>query len=1191
MTRITTFCFCLFSFYLTAQSPWQSIDPTTVQARLDKDPARPAQFKIFKADVASLGAAFIQKKFDLPLPDGSLRQVRISKISNFHPDLAQRYSSIQTFEIESEEIYGRLDLSPHGLSGVYRWGSREVYLDALRDNDMSLVYFLDDYQVDPDLREMYTAHEHLFQDNTDFDFLEEPPRSSPFARRLEPVDLRQYDLALACTGEYAQKHGGTVEGALAAMNTALNRINFILETELSISLTLIADNDSLIFLDGESDPYSNGKAGTMAGENNDYLAANLVSNKYDLGHVFGTDCGNIVGTSGGIGTVCGTNKGFGSSCELNNPNPDRFYIGVVCHELGHQLGAEHTWNSCPTSDDSQFNSGTAFEPGSGTTIMSYAGACGDQNIAFSEDFYYHNNSLIDITTFVTSGGGATCAEVMAGQNNAPEVQVLHQSGFYIPISTPFRLQGSGTDPDGDTLTYTWEQYDAGVGQAAQTTIQNPRGNGPIFRSVRPGSLPERIIPELSKIITNGSDLTEVLPTYSRDLTFRLTARDNRIEGGAYGWDEVKFKATETAGPFLVSSFDPQDTLRVGDYVTVEWDVAGTDQAPVSCKQVNIRMSLNGGLDFPILLAGAVANDGAEGVLIPATLSSEVRFSVEAADNIFFDFNDSDMLIAEAQEARIAWDLAPHQGSICVPATYPFEVRSFSTLNFSDAAELIVMDAPAGVTVDLPEMLSGGDTLVLQANFSAETTPGPQVITLGMVSNGDTTLRKLNVNAVLNDFSDMVLVDPPNGAGNVSLRPGFSWTPSAFADLHTIEISTSPTFENAIMAQDLVGTNYVAEDLLSENTLHYWRLTPINACGAGVPSEIQAFHTISQLCESFSAEDLPQNLSQSQVAAIESKITVDQVGIISDVNLNDISGFHEAFGDLEMVLISPAGTQVVLLKDQCGFSSRQFTLGYDDESNLDFTCSTNFTGQLFRPEDSLDILIGEGTMGDWTLMVSDSTPGSGGMISGWNLELCGSIAVQPPGLDTDTLLVMVGGEAVIASENLLASSDNLAEDRLIYTVVTTPLQGTLLNDGVALQIGDQFSQEMISSGSINYRHDGADPILDQFTFTVIDQEGGWVPISSLPIRIGQSTSIAELLPDQDWIVYPNPSKHSANVELRADWTPASIKIIEMSGRQMWSQPWPAGATRIALPIAQFSSGTYAIQLISENGIATKKLMVW
>ena len=323
----------IFSFASLNAQVWESYNGQDIQRSLERK-VLPKKYHLARL-VEDLSWFSGPTAIDLPMPDGSIMRFQMHLSSNFHPGLQSRYPNIQTFNLISTEstlIHGRIDHSVHGIHAVIRHPEGEIYIDPLNRGRYYLIYYTKDDQISPELKAIYTNHEHRFQANATEDFLERQPSRSPFARSSnDPVTLSTYRLALAGTAEYTQKHNGTVDGALAAMNTALNRINFVLESELAIRLELIENNDSLIFFDAASDPYSNGNASTMASENNNYLIANLGTAQYDVGHVFGTQCNNVVGTSGGVGTVCGGFKGFGSSCELSTN--DRFYIGVVCHEL------------------------------------------------------------------------------------------------------------------------------------------------------------------------------------------------------------------------------------------------------------------------------------------------------------------------------------------------------------------------------------------------------------------------------------------------------------------------------------------------------------------------------------------------------------------------------------------------------------------------------------------------------------------------------------------------------------------------------------------------------------------------------------------------------------------------------------------------------------------------------------------
>ncbi|MBX2816772.1 MAG: proprotein convertase P-domain-containing protein [Saprospiraceae bacterium] len=1181
---------CLLPLSLGAQQ-WNSIAPDHLSETLEAMDARPQDYAAYRYFAAAEDQISTYKSespsdaFDLPCPDGSLVKVTLKVHSNFAKGLAARYPGITTHIVKGTDLEGYLSTGPSGMNGVFHYQGKEFYLDAIQHQGQpyQIAYYTADVAVDPWVRSMHGTHEHFSNEVTP---LIQHPRTSPFSRSAATVSLRTYDLALACTGEYAARHGGTKEGALEAMNVALTRINSILESELAIRLRLFEDNDDLLFLDSATDPYTNGSAGAMANENNAYLAANVITTKYDLGHVFGTDCGNIVGTSGGIGTVCGTNKGFGSSCEI--VSNDRFYIGIVCHELGHQFGAEHTWNNCPTAPDNQFNAGTAFEPGSGSTIMSYAGACAAQNIAFSEDFYYHNNSLTAIQFFVENGA-RNCAETSVLDNTPPTVRSLVQGGFYIPIRTPFRLTATGSDPDGDTLSYCWEQYDAGIGSAAMSPIAEPVGNGPIFRSFEPSASAERIFPALSKVLAGNFDDTEVLPTYSRDLTFRVTARDQQLGGGSFAWDEVEFEATEEAGPFVLTSFFRRDTIRRGDFLDIEWDVANTDQAPVNCQRVNIKMSADAGNTFPFDLALDVANDGHEQILIPDTLTPLVRFMVEAADNIFFDINEARTIIAEARAPGIAWNLYPRRASVCVPGTSELNLESFATLDFDGLGELVVLDAPSSVNLNLPETIRGGDSPLISAAYGEDANLGLDSIVLGLIVDGDTSRRTVLIDAVLNDFSDQSIVGPINGASNQNIRPEFSWIPSNFAEQYILELDKNPSFPDPITADGLLN-RYTPAELLDQSSLYYWRIIPENSCGPGMPSDIQSFHTVTQSCAEQSGMEVPINLSQSQTPTVQSKITIGQSGTVSDVNVKNISGFHEGFGDVTMRLISPAGTAVTLVSRQCGFSNRQFALTFDDDAPGALSCQFNFSNAIFQPSDSLSRFNGEEIQGDWILEVSDSMVGSGGRIDQWQLEVCGSIAPTNPLLSIDTLRTEVGGMAILSPQELMASSTSVDAGELRYTLVTLPTAGEVRKNGELLVVGNQFSQRDVDEGLMAYHHLLDLPSRDAFSFTLVDQLGGWQPITQFPIAIRESSTNVDDRLQRVWEMYPNPSGGHLRIDVDPSVQVLHTQVFDLHGKLILQSPWKDASESMQMDLTPVPEGMYMIVLTTRTGRSAKRLVV-
>lgn len=1193
MLRIPLVFFALWLLLPGYSQQWQSLQPAAI---MDEVGARtlPVSYQLAGVGLMEVQTALREEKIDLMLPDGSLHAFRSTRHSNFAPGLEKRYPMIETYLLEdlsNPRIRGRLDLSPQGMHVVLQHPDGEVYIDPYQDNDPRyyLVYHTRHYQVDPEIRALYANHEHHFIQN-EADFIRQKPVRSPFARSAaEEVVLRTFRIAISCTGEYTQKHGGTKEGALAAINTALNRINFVLESELALRLQLVENNDNLIFIDGTDDPFTNGSPNQMALENNNYLIANLGTANFDVGHVFGTGCNTVIGVSGGIGIVCsGSMKGFGASCEISTS--DRFYIGVVCHELGHQFGAEHTWNNCPTAPDEQFNSRTAFEPGSGSTIMSYAGACGDQNIAFDSDNYYHSNSIEDILNFLATTG-SQCSEEMLTPNRKPSVTIDLEDGFYIPVGTPFKLTASGNDEDGDSITYSWEQFDPGVGVASFSPIDNPKGDAPIFRSQLPVSNPTRYFPDLDKILNNNFDNTEVLPTYDRKLTFRATVRDHAPGGGGVAWDQLFFRATQQAGPFRIMDAGIPDSLSAGSYFEISWDVAGTNLLPVDCQSVNILLSVDGGQTFTDTLVANTANDGREFILIPDLETNAARIMIEAGDNIFFDISDSIIVVYRSLSPGFALDLVPHTQSICLPSTVSFTLESFAIGDFQDSVSLVRFDLPEDVQLISPLTFYPGDQVGIELDFSGVLTSSSYPMTFYFASSlGDTIERSVTVQTFSSDFTTLLLREPSQGKSAVTTRPTFSWQGSVNAESYILEVSETPAFEDAIVAEAGSITTVVLDTLLNENTLYYWRVRPVNSCGQGDFTPISAFHTVNLSCEEFTATDLPKALSQSGIVTIQSDITVGNTGTVSDVNISAIEGFHESFGDLIFSLRSPQGTVATLVNKQCGFTNRTFSLGFDDQSLSPFDCQASFDGLSFQPMSPLAAFEGEPVQGIWNLFVADSVIGSGGRIEGWTLELCGSLSPEAPSVfRLDTLVAQYAGATILDNEVMEITDDATGPAELLFTLVTIPGMGVLQLNGIDLVVGDHFSQQDINQGALTYQHYGQDSLPDSFILTVIDGQGGWAGPFTVPVRISTEVVAAHERQLNGFRIYPNPSRMELYLRNEKLYTgDAHVRIFNTGGLVLWQEKIQLAGLQ-SIEVQTLPAGIYVLQIATVEGVANHKFI--
>lgn len=454
-------------------------------------------------------------------------------------------------------------------------------------------------------------------------------------------DLRVYRTVVAATGEYTAFHDANsaaepVVDAQAAIVTTINRVNTVYERDLALRLVLVGNNNEVIYTDPDTDPYTNDDGGAMLDENQTEVDNVIGNANYDLGHVVSTGGGGIAG----LGVTCnGALKALGVT---GSPQPvgDPFDIDYVAHEMGHQLGGNHTFNSennaCGGGNRS---ADTAYEPGSGSTIMAYAGICEPDNLQLNSDAYLHGKSLDEMLDHLAVDGN--CWTVNSSPNlSAPTVNA--GANYIIPINTPFELTGSnGDDADGDTLTYTWEEFDLG---AAQSLSQSDNGASPLFRSWPPSTNPVRVFPRLQNLLAGTVPTGERLPTTSRTMNFRLTVRDN-VSGGQIGEDTMTVTSDTVAGPFQLTAPNGGQSYTAGASIVVTWDVANTASGNVKTPNVNILLSKDGGVTYPHTLATATPNDGSQSVILPAGLTGTTnRIKVKGTNNIFFDVSNGNFAI-------------------------------------------------------------------------------------------------------------------------------------------------------------------------------------------------------------------------------------------------------------------------------------------------------------------------------------------------------------------------------------------------------------------------------------------------------------------------------------------------------------------------------------------------------------------
>ena len=582
-------------------------------------------------------------QIQLPLPDGGTDNFMVFEAPIMEEGLANKFPNIKTFIFQSTSNqlrYGRADITLKGFHLMLFDEESTIFIDPFSKNntDIYQVYFKKDCINNKPMPDCL-SQEEASTEKLDDSML----KNNQTLNQLKSVKdsngqtLRTYRIAVSATAEFTQFHGGTVAEGLSAVVTSINRVNGVYEREFTIRLVLVADNDQIIYTDENTDPFTNpNNAGALLGQNQNSVDNIIGSNNYDIGHVVGRSGSGLASYA----VVCRNSKASATT-GINNPTGDPFDIDYLAHEIGHQFAGSHTFNSNSGScSGGNLSSNSAYEPGSATTIMGYAGICAPQNIQNNSDDYFHTRSFDQVLAYTTQFQGDNCPVKTNTGNNIPTIQILSPINKTIPKSTPFELQALANDIDGNAITYCWEQFDLGP----TGDPNNPSGNAPLFRSFQPTPNPIRTFPQISDILDNDQTLGEILPDYGRDMSFRVTVRDNVPGGGAVNYDDYEVSVSNTAGPFVVNNPNTNITWTAGTNYDVEWNVANTNQNPVSCNTVNILLSTDGGYTFPITLLSNVPNNGLASVNAPFAFSNQARVRVEAADNIFFDISDENFEI-------------------------------------------------------------------------------------------------------------------------------------------------------------------------------------------------------------------------------------------------------------------------------------------------------------------------------------------------------------------------------------------------------------------------------------------------------------------------------------------------------------------------------------------------------------------
>lgn len=612
----------------------------------------PSEYELYQLDVDGLRNTLFEapQRFTghsnvvISLPvEGEMQSFRVYEASNFDPELQEKHPNTRAYVakgIDNPTASARISISDYtGVHVMITSGNNPtIYMDPYtNDNQFYIVYNRDNVEAPNDGFQCMV--EEAAADLGVTDAVANSPDNANDGK------LRTFRLALACTSQYATFHltrqgvpptaTDAVKKAavLSAMNDAMARVNEIYNRDVSVHMNIIPNNEDIIFLTQATDPYSNFDGFAMLGQNQQVCDATIGNANYDIGHVFSTGGGGVAH----LRSPCVAGSKARGVTGLPQPINDPFYIDYVSHEMGHQYGANHTFNNSCQQNRSRH---TAMEPGSGSTIMGYAGIC-PPNVQNRSDAYFHAMSIQEMWTNIKSGQGQ-CGTQSSTSNQPPVADA--GSNYTIPKSTPFILEGSATDPDDPSanLTYTWEQMNSEIG-----TMPPQSGNtvGPMFRTVKPSESPVRYMPMIQSVIAGDTQNTwEVVPSVGRSMDFRFTVRDNSLNGGATDHDNMRVTVDANSGPFKVTSQNTAETWTTGSTVNITWNVAGTDGGSINATHVDIFFSTDGGRNYTETLATGLPNNGSATVNCPNLNTTRGRVMVRAANNIFYQINEEDITV-------------------------------------------------------------------------------------------------------------------------------------------------------------------------------------------------------------------------------------------------------------------------------------------------------------------------------------------------------------------------------------------------------------------------------------------------------------------------------------------------------------------------------------------------------------------
>jgi subtilisin-like proprotein convertase family protein len=993
------------NYYAFCQKKWEIVNSNSILSNKNiQRESFPKTFDVYQTsfnelkDILKTAPSVLKSNnsntiISIPNTKGIVEQFRIFEFSNFEPNLQEQFPDIRSYVgkgISDPNATIRLSIDLRGMQAmIFRTNKRNEFIEPYTDN--------------PNIYAIYESKRNKGQlaftcSTDDVSITSEISNSTNLTARSSSGELLVFRLALSSTSEYAAYFGATNASqfslVLAAYNATMTRVNGVFEKDFAIHMNIIASSQNVAYYNAATDPYSNASSGA-GGAWNTELQNNLTSvignANYDIGHLFGASGGG--GNAGCIGCVCeddtssltDKNKGSGFTSPADGiPMGDNFDIDYVAHEMGHQFGGNHTFSM------NVEGTGVNMEPGSGSTIMGYAGITAQDVQPHSDDYFVYA-TIKQVQDNMLS---KTCPTQVTISNIKPNVSA--GLDYTIPKSTPFILTGTGSDPNGDTLSYCWEQNDSATNQTGNNSaaIVSKTG-GPNWRSYNPVSVPYRYFPRIESIIANqattaGTEINvEALSSVARTLNFVLTARDSYPGAGQTNSDAMKITVSNSAGPFIITAPNTAVSWTVGTNQSVTWNVAGTTANGVNCSYVDIYLSTDGGYTYPVLLASQVPNDGSETITVPNNIGTTNRIMVKGNNHVFFDISNVNFsIVAPTSSFALSFDgtIGGQHKSICQGNDLTYSLNYTALSGFSGTTTFAISGNPSGTTAAFsPTSISSTGTVDLTiSNTSAIT---PNIYTLTVTGTSGTTTRILNLYLeVLNGSFATLSLTSPNNLEEIQSDPvNLVWSNDPVATLYTLEVATDADFNSIILSTDVATNSYSLTGLLNF-TNYYWRVLPKNTSCSGTFSTTNRF-TTNFSCFTYNSTDIPITIPATGTPTVTSTLTIPSGNnvTIADINVT-VNILHSYVSDLTVSLVSPNNTTINLLVNQCTNNSN-IDATFDD-SGTTLSCATNpAVSGTIKPTQLLSLLNGTDSQGVWTLKVVDAYNQDGGAIISWSLNIC------------------------------------------------------------------------------------------------------------------------------------------------------------------------------------------------------------